>query len=93
MYSADVLRSPPGSKRPSVSDDSGMLLWVLQKLFLTLFCLTTAFSNELQCSFPPHGDGEIQVMEMVISLSKAQRLHPWELLTSHSVNKTSASLF
>lgn len=26
MYSADVLRSPAGSKHPSVSDDSGMLL-------------------------------------------------------------------
>lgn len=26
MYSTDVLRSPAGSKRPSVSDDSGTLL-------------------------------------------------------------------
>lgn len=30
MYSADVLRSAAGSKHPSVSDDSGTLLWVLQ---------------------------------------------------------------
>uniref|UniRef100_A0A8C6JIB9 Integrin beta n=1 Tax=Melopsittacus undulatus TaxID=13146 RepID=A0A8C6JIB9_MELUD len=28
MYSADVLRSAAGSKHPSVSDDSGTLLWV-----------------------------------------------------------------
>uniref|UniRef100_A0A8B9CL11 Integrin beta n=1 Tax=Anser brachyrhynchus TaxID=132585 RepID=A0A8B9CL11_9AVES len=36
MYSTDVLRSPVGSKHPSVSDDSGMLLQVLQRSFSTL---------------------------------------------------------
>lgn len=35
MYSTDVLRSPVGSKHPSVSDDSGMLLQVLQRSFST----------------------------------------------------------
>lgn len=27
MYSDDVLRSPPGSQRPSVSDDTGEWVW------------------------------------------------------------------
>uniref|UniRef100_A0A669Q134 Integrin beta n=1 Tax=Phasianus colchicus TaxID=9054 RepID=A0A669Q134_PHACC len=35
MYSTDVLRTPAGSKRPSVSDDSGTLLQVLQRSLLT----------------------------------------------------------
>lgn len=41
MYSTDVLRTPAGSKRPSVSDDSGTSLQVLQRSLLTFTFLNS----------------------------------------------------
>uniref|UniRef100_A0A8C9L4R1 Integrin beta n=1 Tax=Pavo cristatus TaxID=9049 RepID=A0A8C9L4R1_PAVCR len=48
MYSTDVLRTPAGSKRPSVSDDSGTLLQVLQRSLLTF-----AFLNRVSTGAEP----------------------------------------
>lgn len=59
MYSSDVLRSPTGSKHPSVSDDSGTLLQVLQRSSSTFIFSLIIFSSEFCCNFCPHSDREM----------------------------------